>query len=178
MTRTVRSIVAVFALFAFAACTGTGSGSAGSSSPETATTSPNAGVSAFGDLPPCDDDASWLCGSVTVPLDRADPDGEQLEIAYYVRPRSDDATPAAEPVFISPGGPGANVWDAKDPIASIAALTASHDIVAVASRGTGASGAIDCADFQSGFSSLRELRKDTAVCGGAARRRRRPIRRR
>jgi len=165
VTLTVGSIVAVFAVFAFAACTGTGSGSAGSSSPETATPSSNAGVSAFGDLPPCDDDASWLCGSVTVPLDRADPDGEQLEIAYYVRPRSDDATPAAEPVFISPGGPGANVWDAKDPIASIAALTSSHDIVAVATRGTGASGAIDCADFQSGFSSLRELRKDTAACG-------------
>ncbi len=46
-----------------------------------------------------------------------------------------------------------------------AALTESHDIVAVATRGTGASGAIDCADIQSGFSSLRELRNDTAACG-------------
>src|SRR6185503_19646219 len=80
------------------------------------------------------------------------------------RPHSDDSTPAAEPVFVTPGGPGANVWDAKDLIASTA-LTANHDIVAVATRGTGASGAIDCADFQSGFSSLRELRNDTTTCG-------------
>ena len=101
-----------------------------------------------------------------MPLDRSDPEGEQLEIAFYVRPHSDDSTPAAEPVFVTPGGPGYNVWvDGKDPIASIAALTANHDIVAVATRGTGASGAIDCADIQSGFSSLRELRNDTAACG-------------
>ena len=101
-----------------------------------------------------------------MPLDRAEPDGEQFEIAFYVLPHSDDSTPAAEPVFVTPGGPGRNVWvDGKDPIASIASLTESHDIVAVATRGTGASGAIDCADFQSGFSSLRELRNDTTTCG-------------
>ena len=158
--------MAAVVAFALAACTGSGPEPAGSSNPETTTSSPNAEVSAFGDLPPCDDDASWLCGSVSVPLDRADPDGEQLEIAYYVQPHSDDSTPAAEPVFVTPGGPGRNVWiDGKDPIASIASLTANHDIVAVATRGTGASGAIDCADFQSGFSSLRELRNDTAACG-------------
>ena len=44
-------------------------------------------------------------------------------------------------------------------------LNADHDIVDVATRGTGASGAIDCADVQSGFSSLRELRNDTSACG-------------
>jgi pimeloyl-ACP methyl ester carboxylesterase len=160
----VRSIVAAVVAFALAACTDSGAEPAASPNPETTTSSPNAEISAFGDLPPCDDDASWLCGSVTVPLDRSDPEGEQLEIAFYVRPHSDDAG-AAEPVFVTPGGPGYNVWGAKDPIASIAALTASHDIVAVGTRGTGASGAINCADFQSGFSSLRELRNDTTACG-------------
>ena len=158
--------MAAVVAFALAACTGTGAEPAGSPNPATTTSSPNAEVAAFGDLPPCDDDASWLCGSVSVPLDRSDPDGEQLEIAFYVQPHSDDSTPVAEPVFVTPGGPGRNVWvDGKDPIASIASLTESHDIVAVATRGTGASGAIDCADFQSGFSSLRELRNDTAACG-------------
>jgi pimeloyl-ACP methyl ester carboxylesterase len=162
----VRPVVAVVGALLLAACTGTGGEPAGSSNPETATSSPNDEVSAFGDLPPCEDDASWLCGSVSVPLDRAEPDGEQLEIAFYVQPHSDASTPAAEPVFVTPGGPGRNVWiDGKDPIASIASLTANHDIVAVATRGTGASGAIDCADFQSGFSSLRELRSDTTACG-------------
>lgn len=165
-TLTVRTLVAAVVAFALAACTRTASEPAGSSNPETTTSSPNAEVSPFGDLPPCDDDASWLCGSVEVPLDRADPEGEQLEIAFYVRPHSDDTTPAAEPVFVTPGGPGYNVCvDGKDPIASIAALTANHDIVAVGTRGTGASGAIDCEDFQSGFSSLRELRDDVAACG-------------
>jgi len=162
----MRSFVPAAVAFALAACTGSGPEPAGASNPETTTSSPNAEVSAFEDLSPCEDDASWLCGSVTVPLDRAEPDGEQLEIAYYVRPHSDDSTPAAEPVFVTPGGPGANVWvDGKGPIASIASLTANHDVVAVASRGTGASGAIDCADLQSGFSSLRELQNDATACG-------------
>ena len=162
----VRRALALAIGLALAACTGSGSEPTGSSDPDTTNSSPNAEVSAFGGLPPCDDDASWLCGSVTVPLDRSDPEGEQLEIAFYVLPHSDDSTPAAEPVFVTPGGPGYNVWtDGKDPIASMAALTANHDIVAVATRGTGASGAIDCADIQSGFSSLRELRNDTAACG-------------
>ena len=128
--------VAAVVAFALAACTGSDPEPAGSSNPDTATSSPDAEVSAFGDLPPCDDDASWLCGSVSVPLDRAEPDGEQLEIAFYVQPHSDDSTPAAEPVFVTPGGPGRNVWiDGKDPIASIASLTANHDIVAVATGG-------------------------------------------
>ena len=105
----VRPVVAAVVAFALAACTGSGSEPAGSSNPETATTSPHAEVSAFGDLPPCDDDAAWLCGSVSVPLDREDPEGEQLEIAFYVLPHSDDSTPAAEPVFVTPGGPGYNV---------------------------------------------------------------------
>jgi pimeloyl-ACP methyl ester carboxylesterase len=161
----VRSIVAGVVAFALAACTGSGSEPAGSSNPETTTSSPNAEVSAFEDLPPCEDDTSWLCGSVEVPLDRADPEGEQLEIAFYVLPHSDDAAATTEPVFVTPGGPGYNVWGAKDPIASIAALMANHDVVAVGTRGTGASGAIECADIQSGFSSLRELRDDTAACG-------------
>jgi pimeloyl-ACP methyl ester carboxylesterase len=162
----VRSIVAAVVALALAACTGSDPEPAGSPNPATTTSSPNAEVAAFGDLPPCEDDASWLCGSVSVPLDRSDPDGEQLEIAYYVQPHSDDSTPVAEPVFVTPGGPGRNVWvDGKDPIASIASLTANHDIIAVATRGTGASGALDCADFQSGFSSLRELRNDTTACG-------------
>jgi pimeloyl-ACP methyl ester carboxylesterase len=162
----VRPVVAVVGALLLAACTGSGSEPAASPDSETPTSSPNAEVAAFGNLPPCDDDASWLCGSVSVPLDRSDPEGDQLEIAFYVLPHSDDSTPAAEPVFVTPGGPGRNVWiDGKDPIASIASLTANHDIVAVATRGTGASGAIDCADFQSGFSSLRELRNDTAACG-------------
>ena len=95
----VRSLVAVVAALALAACTGSDPEPAGSPNPATTTSSPNAEVAVFGDLPPCDDDASWLCGSVTVPLDRSDPEGEQLEIAFYVLPHSDDSTPAAEPIF-------------------------------------------------------------------------------
>jgi hypothetical protein len=137
----VRSTVAGLVALALAACTGWGSEPTVSPDPTVTTSSPDAELSAFGDLPPCDDDASWLCGSVSVPLDRAEPEGEQLKIAFYVQPHSDDSTPAAEPVFVTPGGPGRNVWgDGKDPIASIAALTATHDIVAVATRGTRASG--------------------------------------
>jgi pimeloyl-ACP methyl ester carboxylesterase len=161
----VRSLVAAVVAFALAACTGSGSEPSVSSNPATTTSSPNAEVSAFGDLPPCDDDASWLCGSVTVPLDRSDPEGEQLEIAFYVLPHSDDSTPAAEPVFVTPGGPGYNVWTDREALIANTELNADHDIVDIATRGTGASGAIDCADFQSGFSSLRELRNDTSACG-------------
>jgi hypothetical protein len=36
----------------------------------------------------CPLDAAWRCGTVTVPLDRAEPEGETLEIAFYVLPYS------------------------------------------------------------------------------------------
>jgi pimeloyl-ACP methyl ester carboxylesterase len=159
-----RVVASAAAVLVLGACTGTESNV--TATPTSEATTSSAEAPAFGNLPPCDDDPSWLCGTVMVPLDRDDPEGEQLEIAYYVQPHSDASTQAAEPVFVTSGGPGYNVWsDQKDPIASIAALTASHDIVAVGTRGTGASGAIDCARVQSGFSNLRELRNDTAACG-------------
>jgi pimeloyl-ACP methyl ester carboxylesterase len=160
MTSHIRAgaVGAVVCALVLAACTGAGSET-------TATSSPNALASTFGDLPPCDVDPSWLCGSVTVPLDRADPEREQLEIAYYVLPHSDASTTAAQPVFITPGGPGFSGWGAKDPISNIDALTTHHDIVAIDTRGTGALGAIDCPHLQSGFSSLRELHDDVTTCG-------------
>jgi pimeloyl-ACP methyl ester carboxylesterase len=137
-----------------------------SPSTSAATTAPTGTTdSAFANLEPCPLDADWRCGTVTVPLDRAEPEGETLEIAFYVLPHSDASAPAAEPVFVTPGGPGGSGWDAKDPISGIDGVTARHDVVAIDTRGTGASGAIDCADLQAGFSSLRELRDDTAVCG-------------
>jgi len=45
-----------------------------------------------------------LCGTIEVPLDRAEPEGETIPIAFYVHLHT--AEPAAEPVFVTPGGPG------------------------------------------------------------------------
>jgi hypothetical protein len=39
-------------------------------------------------LPVCTEDALWRCGSVTVPLDRANPAAGTIRIAFYVSPHT------------------------------------------------------------------------------------------
>lgn len=53
-----------------------------------ATAATGATGSAFANLEPCPLDAAWRCRTVTVPLDRAEPEGETLEIAFYGLPNS------------------------------------------------------------------------------------------
>ena len=55
---------------------------------------------------PCDDDPSFLCGEVPVPIDRSNPTGGTIGIAFQILPHSDPASIATDAVFVTDGGPG------------------------------------------------------------------------
>src|SRR5689334_1046507 len=75
--------------------------------PDQPTTS---GASGAGVTPTtCSDAATqpgWQCGSISVPLDRAHPAAGSIPIGFAVFPHTDQSAPAAEPVFVTDGGPG------------------------------------------------------------------------
>lgn len=107
---------------------------------------------------------NWQCGSIEVPLDRANPNAGTISIAFYVHPHDDTSTPASEPVFFTPSGPGlSGQWEMG--FAAMDTLLAHHDIVAIDPRGTGDSGAIDCPALQDGSNSLDQLKQEEAECG-------------
>ncbi len=116
------------------------------------------------DLPVCTGDAAWRCGSVSVPLDRANPAAGSIRIAFYVAPHT-GSSPALEPIFITPGGPGYSGWATRFFYEKAPQLSARHDLVLIDPRGTGRSGAIDCADLQNGFQNYGAFHTAVASCG-------------
>jgi pimeloyl-ACP methyl ester carboxylesterase len=97
----------------------------------------------------CDDDPSWLCGSIAVPVDRAHPLGRTLSIGFSVLPHTDQTSAATDAVFASDGGPGNSSTAGKGFFTYLlGAITDERDLVLVDNRGTGRSGAIDCPGLQ------------------------------
>ena len=83
-----------------------------------------------------------FCGTLKVPEDRSNPDGRQIGLRVAVVP-SLAAVPAPDPLFAIAGGPG----DAGTQFFAwlpglYAGVHATHDIVLVDQRGTGASNAL------------------------------------
>ncbi len=113
---------------------------------------PSAGAA---DLHRCDLGArrSLRCGSVTVPLRRADPALGTTEIAFAVRPRGDRSRPSLGTVIAVDGGPGYSSTAApfvRSVAAMLGPLLERRELVFVDQRGTGRSDAIDCTGLQRG----------------------------
>ena len=91
---------------------------------------------------PCPDGAQ--CGSVTVPLDRANPSAGTIDIAYELLRRTDTSRPALGTIVPNPGGPGnsTTAFTAYEP--AFAPLRARRDLLLIDARGTGKSGALSC----------------------------------
>jgi len=115
-------------------------------------------------LPVCAGDSQWHCGSITVPLDRADPSAGTIPIAFYVSPHTGSG-PALEPIFITPGGPGESGWAERFFYEKAPELSVRHDLVLIDPRGTGRSGAIDCPDLQNGFRNYPAFQTAVESCG-------------
>ena len=117
------------------------------------------------DLPrQCPADHLARCGSVMVPLHRADPDGPRLRVRFQVYPRTDRSRPAAAPVVAAEGGPGYGTIDSAAGYRFLLGpLLRDHDMIVVDNRGTGRSGAIDCPRLQAGDGDY------TRLVGGCAR---------
>ncbi len=131
---------------------------------------PSSAADPLSDLVPCDfqpgvGDKPWLCGSISVPLDRADQQGGTLDLNYAVLPHADQSVPAGLPLFATPGGPGGTWYDDYVLYAMQPELHAHHDIVTLDPRGTGLSGVIDCPGLQQGARTHDELVAAVTACG-------------
>jgi pimeloyl-ACP methyl ester carboxylesterase len=88
--------------------------------------------------------ASALCGKLTVPEDRADPEGRRIELAWAVIEAA-TASPEADPVFFLAGGPGQSARDTAPIIRRyLDDVNATRDLVFLDQRGTGGSNSLDC----------------------------------
>jgi pimeloyl-ACP methyl ester carboxylesterase len=95
---------------------------------------------------PCPSGAT--CGTVAVPLDRADPGGAQLQIAYQLL-RHKNAGAVAGTIVPLTGGPGGSNTAALDGWQVVFGnLLDTFDLLLIDARGTGSSGAIDCKPLQ------------------------------
>jgi pimeloyl-ACP methyl ester carboxylesterase len=120
----------------------------------------------------CPDTHDAKCGTVAVPLDRANPAMGTIPIFFrYVRHTG--SGPVGDPIFTTEGGPGYSVtqndWQAYVSF-GFAKLHAHHDLVFIDQRGVGRSRAIDCASVQNGIMGnvFTAVRRCAAHLGAAA----------
>ena len=101
----------------------------------------------------CPDTHEAECGTVKVPLDRADPGLGTVPI-FFRLVRHTGSGPVGDPIFTTEGGPGYSVtqnnWQAYLKV-GFAKLHAHHDLVFIDQRGVGRSHAIDCPSVQNGI---------------------------
>ncbi|MCW2738956.1 alpha/beta hydrolase [Nocardioides sp.] len=95
------------------------------------------------DWSPCETNADHDCGTLTVPIDYAEPQGETLELALLRVPASGARVGS---MVVNPGGPGARGTSYAEAAGRVfrEPLLQSFDVVGFDPRGTGASDPIDC----------------------------------
>ncbi len=95
------------------------------------------------DWSPCETDADQDCGTLTVPIDYAEPQGETLELALLRVPASGARVGS---MVVNPGGPGARGTSYAAAAGRVfrEPLLQAFDIVGFDPRGTGASAPVDC----------------------------------
>jgi pimeloyl-ACP methyl ester carboxylesterase len=110
------------------------------------------------------------CGTVVVPLDRADPRAGTTTVAFAVLPRRDQSRPSLGTVVPNPGGPGTSTIDqtGKDFAAALAPILDRRDLLLIDPRGVGRSDPIACpalAGAEPVFQGLEEQRRAIGDCG-------------
>ena len=112
-------------------------------------------------LAPCDDPPDTLCGSIDVPLDRANPGAGTTPIFFSVIPHSASG-PALGTILGAAGGPGvSSTTEGLFPFL-FASLLDKRDLLTIDLRGTGRSAAIDCDSLQHGLTDLLDAIRE---CG-------------
>ena len=108
------------------------------------------------------------CGSITVPIDRADPGLGTTSVAFALVPRRDRARGSLGTI-VGPGGPGTSLIDkAGQVVAPFAPLMDRRDLVLVDPRGTGRSSPIACrslAGVALGFTPPPQMSAAIGACG-------------
>jgi pimeloyl-ACP methyl ester carboxylesterase len=92
------------------------------------------------------DQVDARCGTLTVPEDRASPDGRQLDLHVAVIPAI-TRNPEPDPVFLLAGGPGQSALETFPAMLPLMfPIHEDRDIVLVDQRGTGKSNPLRCLD--------------------------------
>ena len=113
-------------------------------------------------LQPCTD-SPGLCGSVDVPLDRANPLAGTIAIGFTLIPHADASVAAQGTILAITGGPGiSSTGDWNGRLDELGPLLDTRDLLLVDARGTGRSGAIECEALQHGVGALHAA---VAACG-------------
>jgi pimeloyl-ACP methyl ester carboxylesterase len=82
------------------------------------------------------------CGSLAVPLDRANPGGRTIDVVFALVPRRDASRPSVGTLVISSGP---ILAAASEYVQGLAPLRARRDLLFIDQRGTGRSGVLACA---------------------------------
>jgi pimeloyl-ACP methyl ester carboxylesterase len=113
---------------------------------------------------PCLDGAR--CGSVTVPLDRANPSAGTIDVAYALLSRTDTSRPALGTIVPNPGGPGqSTIASAGLYTGALAPLRKRRDLLLIDPRGTGRSGALSCPSLAAHDPLSLDLASLGTICG-------------
>lgn len=84
------------------------------------------------------------CGTLTVPENRADPQGRQIDLRVVVV-KAVSRNPEPDPLFLLAGGPGEAASESFAPfVGLLERVRFKRDLVLVDQRGTGQSGPLDC----------------------------------
>jgi pimeloyl-ACP methyl ester carboxylesterase len=110
------------------------------------------------------------CGSVRVPLDRANPGLGTTKVAFALVPRRDGSRPSLGTIVYNPGGPGrpAINSDGADFAKRLRSLRRRRAVLLVDPRGTGRSEPLTCPAFREvrlAFASRRRLVAAIGACG-------------
>jgi pimeloyl-ACP methyl ester carboxylesterase len=108
------------------------------------------------------------CGSISVPLDRANPGLGTTRVAFALLPRRDIARPSLGTI-VGPGNAGSFLIDrAADVVTRFAALMDRRDVLLVDPRGTGRSDPVACrslAQVALGFTPPARMTAAIGACG-------------
>jgi pimeloyl-ACP methyl ester carboxylesterase len=106
------------------------------------------------------------CGTVTVPLDRANPSAGTIDIAYALVPRTDTSRPRLGTIAPNPGGPGnSTIASAALYTEALAPLRTRRDLLLIDPRGTGRSGPVSCPSLAGQDPLSLDLRGVGKLCG-------------
>ncbi len=116
------------------------------------------------ELAECDEDPTFLCTTVPVPLDRRHPDGRLVNVHVEVFPHTGPGESEGA-VFVTCGGPGCSITSGPKygfAFFVLPQIAETRDLVFVDQRGVGLSDPIDCPGLQAGAAS--SLYEDAAAC--------------
>lgn len=100
-------------------------------------------------LTPCVAQYDGYCGSIVRPIDPAKRVSGTIKIGFEFYPHTDTSKPALGTIMAQEGGPGYSTTGSRDGYVRLfTPLRTRRDILLIDKRGTGLSGAIDCAALQ------------------------------